>query len=187
MTGKTHQLIALTAVAAAAARWPQILGIGASLLALIAAMSGALTPDIDHPAANIWKRFPAGSIVGRIVRMVLGGHRNISHSILGAVLITFLSRRLLDVIHPDYLAQALAVRQAYLVGYYSHLASDTFTDRGIPWFWPLRLSIGLPPGPATFRITTGSVVERRLLRPLLLALLVAILAMNWADFRSLLG
>lgn len=169
MTGKTHQLFALIAVLGAAAVWmPHVSSIGVAILCLIAAMFGAWTPDIDHPASRLWTRFPAGSLVGRLVRITLGGHRNVSHSILGGLLLIWLTRHIFDILKPEVLADAHLIWMAYLIGFFSHLASDTITDHGIPWFWPLAINIRLPPGPPIFRVTTGSHVELHILRPILM-------------------
>jgi membrane-bound metal-dependent hydrolase YbcI (DUF457 family) len=64
---------------------------------------------------------------------------------------------------------------AVFLGYLSHLVSDSMTNVPIPWPWPLR--IGPNDGrwfllPQPLRITTGSFVETRMLRPLVTLLAV---------------
>lgn len=188
MTGKTHQLIALASVTAAGVTFPPpVLGIAGSILALAATMLGALTPDIDHPASNLWKLFPAGSVVGRIARVFLGGHRNVTHSLLAAYVIIRFSHSIVGVVRPEFLPIAETAWRAYVIGFLSHLISDTFTDRGVPWLWPIRWNIALPPGPQIFRITTGSAVEHYLLIPSLSLFILLLWFRFWDLFRAVLG
>jgi membrane-bound metal-dependent hydrolase YbcI (DUF457 family) len=62
-------------------------------------------------------------------------------------------------------------------GYLSHLVTDSMTKVPVPWPWPFskkRYHI-LPPG---FRVTTDSVVERGLIRPIIILLAVVAFVAN---------
>jgi len=186
MTGKTHQLVALAAVTAWGAMTdPPVLGIQGVMIVLGATMLGALTPDIDHPTSGLWKIFPAGSLIGRIARALLGGHRNVTHSLLAVYLILRATSAIVKVVHPDFTLIAETAWKAYSVGFLSHLIADTFTDRGVPWLWPLSWNIGIPPGPNAFRITTGSSVERHLLLPGLFVVIIVLWIRFWPMFRTI--
>lgn len=91
MMGRTH---ALTGIAA---------GVGTTYLIdvpLITAVLGsvlcagaALAPDIDHRESTVTKSFgPVTQVLSYLVRMISGGHRAGTHSILGIVLIGTLAQ-----------------------------------------------------------------------------------------------
>ena len=97
---------------------------GADLLALGLAGAGALLPDLDHP----------GSTFGRLVPFIsipiaaLFGHRGITHSLVGVVLV------LIGTCWAGggWCAWPLGV------GYISHVAADMVTPSGCPLLWPSR-------------------------------------------------
>ncbi len=120
MTGKTHALgglaagtlvaVALPAQPLTVLTWhlPVEVTIGATILL---AMFTALAPDrIQYSIKSV--RFP------------LEGHRGLSHTLLFALVTTFLFR--------------YELRAAWCVGLVSHLLLDVITVAGIPLFWPLR-------------------------------------------------
>lgn len=92
MTGKTHQIASITA------------GLGYFILqasptyqpaTLVAVLVGssltALLPDIDQPASVIWNKIPfAGHAAGEVVEKATFGHRNLTHSLLGFVIVGLL-------------------------------------------------------------------------------------------------
>lgn len=62
-------------------------------------------------------------------------------------------------------------------GYLAHLVTDSMTNVPVPWPWPFsKARISLLPKP--FRITTGSITEKVLIRPIFIALMLAALAWN---------
>lgn len=165
MSGTTHQMIALVSAFWLLTVYPIALGPVLGVLAVIAVMVGALTPDLDQPTANAWRRLLGGNTMGNIFKAFSGGHRHMTHSILGIFLVGLALRwSAYNLVNPDYTAQALALVYAFMIGYISHPIADTITDRGIPWFWPLHFHIKLPPGPEELRVTTDSFVERIIVR-----------------------
>ena len=84
MTGRTHDLAAFTALGIFAATHPlPHMSLGTLLFAVSANLVGGLAPDIDQSTATLWRRLPAGSIWGKLLSPLFGGHRFISHSIIG--------------------------------------------------------------------------------------------------------
>lgn len=181
MLGTTHQLIALLAAFWLLTLFPVSVGPVAATLAIIAVMVGALTPDLDQPTANIWRRLLGGSAIGNIFQFFSGGHRHFTHSLLGIAAIGYgtywLATHLINV---AYVSAALIVWRAFMIGYISHPVADTFTDRGVPWLWPIRWHLRLPPGPEELRVTTDSWIERWLLRGALLAAFGLLLTNYWS-------
>ena len=178
--GITHQMIALLATLWFLIQYPIQLGPLFGILALIAVMIGALTPDIDQPTANIWKKFIGGRTTGNIMRALFGGHRHLTHSIIGILLIGKLTHWIAtSLIHPAYTEHAFIIWIAFMIGYISHPIADTLTDNGVPWFWPLKVHIKIPPGPEELRVTTNSFVERIIVRGGVIAATVLLLSNHW--------
>src|SRR5437868_11896646 len=134
MTGRTHDLAAFTALnlVIVSQPLPQI-SLATGIAALAANMIGGLTPDIDQPTADLWRRLPAGTVFGKLLSPILGGHRFISHSILGIILFGLLSSFLLDKISSVVLVNMHIVWWSFMIGFISHLIMDTFTKEGVPW------------------------------------------------------
>lgn len=160
--------------------YPVSLGPLLGTFAIVAVMIGALTPDLDQPTANIWRRMLGGNTVGNVFQFFSGGHRHMTHSILGIVAIGWgLRWCIFNMVHPNYVPQALALWAAFMVGYISHPIADTLTDRGVPWFWPFKWNIKIPPGPEQVRVTTESFVEKLLVRSALIAITALLLSRHW--------
>lgn len=160
--------------------YPTAPGTVVAVLAVIAVMSGALTPDLDQPTANIWRRMLGGNVVGNVFQFFSGGHRHFTHSILGILIIGWLLRwGIMNLLNSDYISQALIVWRAYMIGYISHPIADTLTDRGVPWLWPLRWHLRIPPGPEEVRVTTDSLVEQVLVRGGLLLVAGLLIYNHW--------
>jgi inner membrane protein len=180
MTALTHQLIALLAGFWLLTIYPASVGWVVGILAIIFLMIGALTPDLDQPAANIWRRMIGGRAVGKIFQTVSGGHRHLTHSLLGIAGIGYiLWQGIHTLLQPQFFAPALYVWQAFMVGYIAHLAADTLTDHGVPWLWPLPFSLKIPPGQEELRVTTGSMVEILLVRLGVAICLLLLLSSHW--------
>jgi membrane-bound metal-dependent hydrolase YbcI (DUF457 family) len=180
MTSITHQLVALLAAFWFLVAYPHSVGLAVGIAAVMAVMIGALTPDLDQPAANLWQRMLGGKAVGWVTNFFSGGHRHFTHSVLGIVVIGYL---LWLGIHrffqPQYVEQLLVVWRAFMIGYVSHPVADTFTDRGVPWLWPITISFKVPPGPEELRVTTESFVEVILVRGALLLALGFLVSGHW--------
>ena len=165
MTGTTHQMVALVAALFLLTIFPVSLGLVLGVLAVIAVMVGALTPDLDQPTANIWRRLIGGNMVGDIFKVFSDGHRHFTHSVLGIIAIGWCFNWIIaHVISSELTIQANALWAAFMIGYISHPILDTFTDRGVPWLWPLKFHVRIPPGPEELRVTTNSFVERIIVR-----------------------
>jgi membrane-bound metal-dependent hydrolase YbcI (DUF457 family) len=180
MTARTHDLAAITALGAVVFLEPlRTFTLGTFLMALLFNQIGGILPDIDQPTAPLWRDLPIGGVIGRIIDKTLGGHRFITHSILGLALFGFLTHLLLTFLHPVIPTVNIGyVWWAFIIGMTSHLVMDTFTKEGVPWLLPIPVKIGLPPL-KEFRITTGKFVETWIVFPAILAIDIAYCAGNY--------
>jgi len=156
MTARTHDLAALTALGAVIAIWPVgTITLATLLIALLANQIGGIIPDIDQPTAPFWRNLPVGGFFGRVIDKMLGGHRFLTHSLLGVGLfggLTYLLLKFLSPIMPH--VDVRLVWWAFIIGMVSHLVMDTFTKEGVPWLLPIPVKFGIPPV-KSMRITTG--------------------------------
>lgn len=166
MTARTHDLAAFTTLGIAVLAVPlPPLRLSTVLLALLANQIGGIMPDIDQPTAPLWRNLPIGKFIGRMVDRGFGGHRFITHSLLGLALFGFIMRALLGYLTPIlHGANTGYIWWAFMLGMGSHLVMDTFTKEGVPWLLPLPFKFGLPPL-KSLRITTGKVVELGIVFP----------------------
>ncbi|MEX1997940.1 MAG: metal-dependent hydrolase [Candidatus Andersenbacteria bacterium] len=186
MTATTHQMIALLGALFVLTLYPVSLGPVVGFLAVVAVMVGALTPDLDQPTANIWRRVLGGNTVGDIFQFFSGGHRHMTHSFLGILGIGYLLHWfIITFINAAYIPDAVVLWRAFMIGYISHPIADTLTDRGVPWLWPLRFHVRVPPGPEEVRVTSDSWVEQILVRGGVLICLVILLIDHWPTFQQL--
>ena len=188
MTARTHDLAAMTMLVwvVASGKAPS-LSLATGIVAVMANILGALTPDLDEPTARLWNDMPAGSIVGRIIHPLLGGHRMITHSILGMLAIGWGLKFLLT----NYVSRVLLVDMnvvwgAFMLGFLSHLIVDTITKEGVPWLFPIPWRLGFPPFKA-LRVTTGEWAEKALVFPGLLVLNGYLIYQNYGEFLKLVG
>lgn len=165
MTGRTHDLAAFTALnyIIATHALPEMTLVTA-FVAFSANMIGGLAPDLDQSTSSLYKRVRAGSLFGRLVSPLFGGHRFISHSILGVFLFGFILDFLLRMLGQVLLVDMNIVWWAFMIGFVSHLIMDTFTREGVPWLFPIPWHIGIPPI-RSFRVKTGGIVEKSLIFP----------------------
>jgi membrane-bound metal-dependent hydrolase YbcI (DUF457 family) len=187
MTARTHDLAAITALAVVVLAYnPGHLTLSTVLVGLLTNQLGGIAPDIDQPTAPFWRNLPEGHFVGRFFGKLLGGHRFISHSLLGFALFAWLCNLLLHFLHPIMPhVDITLVWYAFLVGYASHLAMDSFTKEGVPWFLPIPFKIGFPPL-RKFRVTTGKSVEALVVFPALLVIVVWLFARNYDTYVAML-
>lgn len=165
MTGRTHDLAAFTALTYVVATNPlQEISLPTLIVAFSANMIGGLAPDIDQPTGNLWGRIRGGRVVSRLVTPLLGGHRFISHSILGILLFGFVVSKLLDFSSSFVLVDMDVVWWAFMIGFVSHLIIDTFTREGVPWLFPIPIRFGIPPL-KFLRLKTGGIVEKSFVFP----------------------
>lgn len=169
MTARTHDLAALTALGIVFLVMPErTMTLATAIVAVFANLIGGITPDIDQPTAPLWRNLPVGKYLGKVFDKLLGGHRFLTHSILGLVLFGYLFHFLLIFLHPILGSVNIGlVWWAFMIGMASHLVMDTLTKEGVPWLLPIPIKFGLPPLKA-WRITTGKWVETWVVFPLLL-------------------
>lgn len=166
MTARTHDIAAITVLGVLVlVNPPETMRLSTVLVAVLANQLGGIAPDIDQPTAPLWRNLPEGHFVGRLFGKLLGGHRFISHSLIGFALFAWLGNLLLHWLYPlmPHIDIQL-VWYAFLIGYGSHLVMDTFTKEGVPWLLPVPVKFGLPPL-KRLRITTGHWVENLVVLP----------------------
>ena len=166
MTGRTHDLAAITALGAVVVIMSsRPLTIATVLVAVIANQIGGIAPDIDEPTAPLWRNLPIGGIFGKITGKLLGGHRFFTHSLLGAAFFSWLAWLVLGVLSPIMHGVDIhLVWWAFVIGITSHLVMDTFTKEGVPWLLPIPIKFGVPPW-RDWRITTGKSIEAFIIFP----------------------
>lgn len=148
------------------------------LMLIISTVIGASAPDLDTPTGGLWRQIPAGSIISRIVKPVfIGGHRHLSHSIIGFAIFSSLFYLLLKLIpfNPIILNSEFLIL-AYGLGHLSHLFADMFTEKGVPLLFPLDYHFGIPPNPfEKARIKTGRWFENLIIYPLVNIALICVI------------
>jgi inner membrane protein len=169
MIARTHDLAAITALGIVFITMPaQTITLSTIILAILANLIGGITPDIDQPTAPFWRNLPVGKYFGKIIDKMLGGHRFLTHSLLGLVLFGYLFRFLLIFLHPIMNSVDInIVWWAFMVGMVSHLIIDTFNKEGVPWLLPIPIKFGFLPL-KSWRITTDGRVENWIVFPGLL-------------------
>lgn len=187
MTGRTHDLAAFAALLGVLAFTPaHALTFATVVAALVANQIGGIAPDIDQPTAPLWRNLPIGGTFGRIVDKLLGGHRGLSHSILGLALFGYLVDRFLLFIHPITPSMhSHTVWLAFMIGMISHLVMDTFTKEGVAWLLPIPVQFGFLPVKA-LRITTGQWIENFVVIPALGVAIIYVLSHNYAHMVAIL-
>lgn len=161
MTARTHDLAAITAFGLVASiQSVRTVTVATALLAVLFNQIGGIFPDIDQPTAPLWRNLPVGRLFGKAFDKLLGGHRFLTHSLLGLALFGWVFHWLFHVLNlliPRM--DAHVVWWAFMIGMASHLLMDMFTKEGIPLFLPIPFKIGFPPLKA-LRITTGKLAEK---------------------------
>lgn len=149
-----------------------------AILLIFSTILGSSAPDLDTPTGGLWRKIPAGSIVSRIVKPIfIGGHRHLSHSIIGFGLFTALFWLFLRFVLPKYLILDTGyLLLAFALGYLSHILADMFTEEGVPIFFPWDYHFGIPPNPLEkVRIKTGQWFENLIVYPIVNIAIIAVL------------
>jgi len=143
-------------------------------------------PDIDQPTGKLWHYLPFGDTVGKLSNPLLE-HRNITHSILGVILVG-LGFHYLFKFFPDYWGiNTTIVFYAAIISYLFHLLADMFTNQGIPLLFPYKRFFGLPPKPLEgFRVATGKWFENLVIFPAITVYLVIFVLVHLSDIKKLL-
>lgn len=144
----------------------------------VSAILGASTPDLDTPTGGLWQKIPGGGILSRIIHPVfIGGHRHLSHSIIGLGIFTGIFYLLLKTIPYETITDnSKFIILAYAIGYVSHIIADMFTESGVPLLFPWDYHFGIPPAPfEKVRIKTGRWFENFVIYPIINLLLLILL------------
>ncbi len=185
MIARTHDVAAMTALIAVVLAQPlRSVTLATAIAAIIANQVGGIAPDIDQPTAPFWRNLPIGGMFGKVIGKTLGGHRFLSHSLLGLALFGFLVKLLLNFTHPIMPHVDIdLVWWAFMIGMVSHLLMDSLTKEGVPWLLPIPFKFGFPPI-RHFRITTGKAVEKFIVLPLLIGIAVFLVAHNYVEIQT---
>ena len=165
MTARTHDLFAFASLITVATFFPpERLNVLTLVGGVLAADIGALIPDMDGGANRLWHLLPAGEKLGRILRRAFYKHRTITHSAIGVFIIfEFFQWLLPKFLNPGFIDPGI-ILASLMIGYFSHLLADSFTEEGFPLLFPLDITFGLPPV-RRVRIKTGKWFENFLVYP----------------------
>ena len=118
-----------------------------------------------------------------MVDRLLGGHRFLTHSLIGLALFGLLAHWLLAVMGPIMpLVNLNLVWLAFMIGMISHLIMDSFTKEGVPWLLPVPVKFGLPPA-RSLRITSGKKIESFII-PAFIVLNIIFYAAHYGELLS---
>ncbi len=160
MTARTHDLAAITLLGIVVLAQPlPTVNLSTAILCVLMNLVGGITPDIDQPTAPFWRNLPVGKYFGRLFDDLSGGHRFLTHSILGMAIFGLAFHWLLIFLQPIMPhVNSGYVWWAFMIGMFSHLVMDTLTKEGVPWLLPIPAKLGFPPL-KSMRITTGKAME----------------------------
>jgi membrane-bound metal-dependent hydrolase YbcI (DUF457 family) len=165
MTGRTHDLAAFTAINFIVSTQPiSHMTLATAFVAFSANMIGGLTPDIDQSTGALWHKLTLGKLLGKLISPFFGGHRHISHSLLGLIIFGIVSKLFLLLISSVLIVDINIVWWSFMIGVLSHLVTDTFTHEGVPWLFPIPIHFGIPPFEA-LRFHTGGIIEKGIVFP----------------------
>lgn len=170
MTARTHDLFAFTSLTLVLIYTTvPAMTLATAITAFGANFLGALFPDLDNSTAEIWDQIRGGRILNKVLPPLLGGHRYITHSLVGLFLIGWLLRIGLGFLGKIILVDMNVVWWGFMLGMTSHLVADSLTREGVMWFFPIPWKIGFPPF-KSLRIRTGGKLEKALIFPGLVGL-----------------
>lgn len=185
MTGRTHQLTGLVAAAAVVVwAWPSHYSPATLAAVLLAAHFGALVPDIDSGAAEIWDQLPFGHVASHAADTFLA-HRNFTHSLLSVVVFGGAAYWLTGLLPAYWGINQIYCWWGFMIGLLAHLIGDMLTVQGIPLLWPYQRMFGLPPKPLDgARIISGGWFEQLVLFPILNLALILMIWLKWSVFAA---
>lgn len=99
---------------------------------LILSLMASLLPDIDHHSSKVGKKLPG---ISHMLEFIFG-HRGVFHSIWGMLIfgiVTWVICRAFSI------GAWKLIVFAVCFGYFTHLASDSFTKTGVKWFYPFEI------------------------------------------------
>ena len=166
MTSRTHDAIAFASLLTVAAFVPvPPLNLLTAIGAIIACDIGAAIPDMDTAGNRLWEMLPQGDKVGKILRNIFYKHRTFTHSIIGVYTMYRFFEWLIPKLFNNAYIQHDVILWSIMIGIVSHLISDSVTEEGIPIFFPIRFTFGIPPV-KQIRITTGKWFEHFVVYPM---------------------
>lgn len=187
MTGKTHNAFALASLATMFVVAQPINNVNTATLviSLIGVTVGALIPDMDQTGNDLYDILPAGNFIGKFLRRIFYKHRTLSHSLLGGFLIyKFLNFILFKLLNNGFLNIEI-VLASIMIGFVSHLLSDSLTEEGVPLLFPIPLTFGFPPIKKV-RIKTGKWFENFVVFPSVWIYIAYLIHQNQEIFLKLL-
>ena len=143
MMGKTHSLIGgaswLGCLAGSVLVKGGSISAGVALGGWVISSLAALGPDIDskNSTGSQLLGWPT-ELLSWGIRKGFGGHRQITHSLLGIAIVVGL------LLASVKLGMASWVALAMGYGWVSHVLSDSITVQMCPWLWPRRTKFGIP-------------------------------------------
>lgn len=182
MTGRTHDLFGFTLLHIVFLSMPiPSMSVATGIGSLGMVFIGALAPDIDQPTADLWRRLPAGNIIGRLISPILGSHRMISHSFLGILLFGYFSHLLFQQLATIVLVDMNIIWWSFMVGFVSHIIIDSLNREGIPLLFPLPFKFGFPPL-RLLRMKAGGTTEKTIIYPVLLLLNAYLVSQHYQTY-----
>lgn len=179
MTYRTHNVFgAALLLTVLVVHPPQQVNLVTMILALIFNAIGSIAPDLDQASNRLWTLIPGGNWLGKWLNNLFGGHRAISHSILGTYLFYWLTLWLMTRLLNSMYVNIEVVVLSMMVGYVSHIAIDGITEEGVPLLWPLPWKVGFPPI-RSWRIKTGKWFEKLIVFPGILIYIGVMIFNNW--------
>ena len=165
MTGRTHDLAAFTALSFVVATQPlPEITLATAAVAIGANFLGGLAPDLDQTTSEFWDHVRGGTFISKLIAPLLGGHRFISHSIIGIFIFGFIVDIFLQALSNVLLVNMEVVWWAFMIGFVSHLLTDSLTREGVPWLFPIPIKFGFPPI-GILRFKTGGLIEKSFIFP----------------------
>jgi len=178
MTGRTHDLAAFATLAAVFVASPlREMSIATAVTAVFANMVGGLIPDADQPGSDLYDKVRGGNMLDEVVTPLFGGHRHVSHSLVGLGVGSYLAWWLLGYLGKFLIIDRQVVFVAFSLGMWSHLVTDMLTREGVPLLFPWKKKFGIPPW-RIMRLKTNSWIERLLVFPGLLTFTIWLLIKN---------
>lgn len=179
MTGRTHDLAAFTGLTIAFVAMPLTpMSLGTVITAIGANFFGGLAPDLDTASASIWRSIRGGQLVSTILAPIFGGHRFISHSLIGIALAGWFLDIGLTALNAILLVDMNIVWWSFMIGFISHILTDMVTREGVPLLFPFPYEIGIPPF-RFLRIKSGGLIEKTLIFPGLIVLNGYLIYLNY--------
>lgn len=186
MTARTHDAFAFASLVTVSVFFPpESLNLATLAISIIGADIGSLIPDMDGAGNRLWDLLPAGDNLGKILRRLFYKHRTLTHSIIGILgIYKTLEWVLFKYLNSSFVDPGI-ILVSIMVGYVSHILSDSLTEEGVPLLFPLKFNFGFPPI-KKIRIKTGKWFENIVVYPAIWVYLVWFIQRNQDKLISIL-